>query len=192
MYNLTEKICILSVLFDQHFAEHLPIRFLIDNFILQNKAFIRYAVWYLQIWKLLTRWVSKHKNSSAKCIKYLQFFRTWNSGNAFYPKSTSNVMTSPWQADLSVTAILRNPFKKKRDNLGNQKSMKSKYSCSFESSWNVHKSNFTLIQWGNPKLLGQKKSKFIVRSNFSYSSVFSSTSILYWKYNNRYWCAFAS
>ena len=52
----------------------------------------------------------------------------------------------------------------------------------FQSLWNAHKLNFTLITWGNPKLLGQKKSKFIIRpkiivgSKFSCSTVFS----LYW------------
>jgi len=46
-------------------------------------------------------------------------------------------------------------------------------------------------------LLGQKKSKFIirskfiVRSKFSCSTVFFSSSIFYWNYNNRYWHAFA-
>jgi len=76
--------------------------------------------------------------------------------------------------------------------------MKSKFFCRFESSWNVHKPNFTLIPWGNPKLLRQKKSKFIirskyiVRSKFSCSGVFSSSSILYWNHNNRDWYTFAS
>jgi len=46
-------------------------------------------------------------------------------------------------------------------------------------------------------LLGQKKSKFIirskfiVRSKFSCSKVFLSSSTFYWSYNNRYWYAFA-
>jgi len=42
---------------------------------------------------------------------------------------------------------------------GNQMPIKSKFFCSFESSWNVHKPNLTLIPCGNPKLLGQKKVK---------------------------------
>ena len=80
---------------------------------------------------------------------------------------------------------------------GNQKSIKSKFFCRFESSSNIHETNFTLIPWGNPKLLGQKKSKFIirskfiVRSKFSCSGIFFSSSILSWNYNNRYWYAFA-
>jgi len=56
---------------------------------------------------------------------------------------------------------------------GNQKSIKSKFFCRFGSSWNVHKPNFTLILWGNPKLLGKKKSKFIIRSKFIVKSKFS-------------------
>jgi len=55
-----------------------------------------------------------------------------------------------------------------------------------------------LIPWGTSKILGQKKSKFIirskfiVRSKFSRSEVFFSLSIFYWNDNNRFWCAFAS
>jgi len=43
----------------------------------------------------------------------------------------------------------------------------------FKSWWNVHKPNFTLIPWATTKLLGQKKSNFIVMSNFFSSKVFS-------------------
>jgi len=47
----------------------------------------------------------------------------------------------------------------------------------------------------NTKLLGQKKSKFIIRSKFIVGSNFScnsffSLSVFYWNYNNRYWYAF--
>jgi len=70
--------------------------------------------------------------------------------------------------------------------------------CLFQSLWNDHKPNFTLIPWGNLKLLGQKKSKFIVRSksivesNFCCNGFFFSLSIFNWNYNNRYWYSFAS
>jgi len=50
--------------------------------------------------------------------------------------------------------------------------MKSKLFGLFQSLWNVHKPNFTLIPWGNPKLLGQQKSKFIIRSKFIIGSNF--------------------
>ena len=43
--------------------------------------------------------------------------------------------------------------------LGQPKVNKVKFFLPFETLWNVHKPNFTLIPWGNPKLLGQKKSK---------------------------------
>jgi len=36
------------------------------------------------------------------------------------------------------------------------------------------------------------RSKFIIVSNFSCSTVFFFSSIFYWKYNNRFWYAFAS
>jgi len=41
-------------------------------------------------------------------------------------------------------------------NWGNQKQIKSIFFCLFQSFWNVHKRNFTLIPWADPKLLGQK------------------------------------
>ena len=48
--------------------------------------------------------------------------------------------------------------------VGQPKVNKVKVFCYFKSLWNVHKPNFTLIPWATPKLLGQKKSKFIIRS----------------------------
>jgi len=39
------------------------------------------------------------------------------------------------------------------------KSQKSNIFCHFQSLWNVHKPNFTLVPWGYPKLLGRKKVK---------------------------------
>jgi len=65
-------------------------------------------------------------------------------------------------------------------NEGNQKSIKTKLFCRFESLWNVHKPHFTLIPWATPKSLGQKIWKFIIRfklivaSNFLHHSLFSS------------------
>jgi len=45
------------------------------------------------------------------------------------------------------------------DDLGNQKSIKSKIFCLFKSLWNVHKPNFPLIPRATRKLLGRKKVK---------------------------------
>ena len=49
---------------------------------------------------------------------------------------------------------------------GNQKSIKPKFLCRFESLCNVHKPIFTLIPWGNPKLLGQKHPNFSLGQKF--------------------------
>jgi len=59
---------------------------------------------------------------------------------------------------------------------------KCQYSQNFSALWNVHKPNFTLISWGNPKIFGQKNSKFSIRSKFIVGSILSCSTVfsIYW------------
>ena len=66
---------------------------------------------------------------------------------------------------------------------------KSQHFSAFSNFMNVHKPNFSLM-WAIPKLLGQIKPKFIIRSKFLAAQFFILIDILL-SYNNRCWHAFA-
>ena len=87
--------------------------------------------------------ITQHLNNHNKMLQGGKRLVTQYYGTIY----TFKLKLSLWETQLSG------------DDYGNQKSINSKFFCCFESSCNAHKPNFTLIPWGNPKLLGQKNVK---------------------------------
>ena len=70
---------------------------------------------------------------------------------------------TPWRRDCSQAQSNTTRAQKWLVVTRVPKANKVKIFLSFEKLLNVHKPNFTLIPWATPKLLGQKKWKFIIR-----------------------------
>ena len=112
--------------------------------------------------------------------------------NLVVPRWASSVLQVfphiAWQAQRQVVHKKYNLYKIDLLVLWATKSQWSQIFLPFWKFLKCPQTKFHAHTMRESQVIRSKKSKFIIRSKFSWSSFFSS-SILYWNYNNRYWYA---